>query len=582
MRKFLDPLDSTSICELRGLKADGSVGLQTVVPPGIHVSGEPIEFVEQGSPAEIAADLLSSSLAKVATAALLAKHWPVHGRHLAMLALAGILARDGWPIAEAKKFCHAVYCAVPTHDPKAIDRSDSEVDSTYEKHAAGQEITGFPKLAEVVNRSVLSTALEWLGMEIPDWRTSLICGKSGPKPILANACDAFRNASEWANVLAFDEFSLRVVADNPTPWNKGGTWTNDDDLRACEWLHRQGIFASTRVANEAIEVISRERAFHPVRDFLCGLPVWDNIERTPHWLTVCFGAPDDAYTRAISSRWLISAVARIFQPGCQVDHVLTLIGPQGIMKSTALRTLTGADWFTDRLSDLGSKDSMVELQGKWIVEISELSAVRRSQLEATKSFLTRRSDFFRPHYGRRAEDFRRQCVFCASTNDSEIFTDSSGNRRFWPIQCTKIDIEALREYRELLWAEAYARYKAGEPWWLESPELTALAESEQAKHYEGGARDELITSWILDPQRRERVHSWDEELPWHGSRPGKINIQDILVHCFGIPVAQLKPSDSREVGRCLRHLGWNVGVQENSGPHRGKRFCIAPAKAKDF
>jgi putative DNA primase/helicase len=236
----------------------------------------------------------------------------------------------------------------------------------------------------------------------------------------------------------------------------------------------------------------------------------------------------------------------------------------------------GSEWFSDHLSDLGNKDSRMEMLGRWIIELSELDRVRRGDLARIKAFLTCRVDVFRPPYGRRVEAIPRQCVFCATVNDSEILTDPSGGRRFWPVETTKVDIDSLRNCRDQLWAEAYARYQQGEAWWLESEELTALAEAEQAKHYEPGPRDELIEAWIKAPQQREKAHGWDEDLPWQGSRPGKINISDVLVHCFGIPIKDISPSDSHEVGRCLRHLGWKIGEQETAGLYRGKRYCISP------
>src|SRR5207253_4184444 len=106
-------------------------------------------------------------------------------------------------------------------------------------------------------------------------------------------------------------------------------------------------------------------------------------------------------------------IARVERPGAQCDHTLTLVGPQGIMKSTALRVLAGDAWFSDHLSDLGNKDSRLEMLGKWIIELSELDRVRRGELERVKAFLTCRVDNFRLPYARRVEAVTRQCVFAA-------------------------------------------------------------------------------------------------------------------------------------------------------------------------
>lgn len=168
-RQFRDPGDKKALVELRGLKADGSIGLQTVVPPSVHKeTGEPIQFElgNNGDPAKVAAEGLVTAVERVAAAALLARHWPERGaRHHAMLALAGILCRAEWPLEEAKQFCKALYQTVPTHDPQAIGRSEREVGDTYGKHASGGETTGIPTLTELVGGKTVQRALEWLRID---------------------------------------------------------------------------------------------------------------------------------------------------------------------------------------------------------------------------------------------------------------------------------------------------------------------------------------------------------------------------------------------------------------------------------
>jgi putative DNA primase/helicase len=133
-------------------------------------------------------------------------------------------------------------------------------------------------------------------------------------------------------------------------------------------------------------------------------------------------------------------------PGCQVDHTLLIEGPQGIQKSKSLRTLAGDEWFADHISGFGTKDSRIELAGKWIFEFSELR-VRRGEIERVKAFLTARTDHFRLPYSRRAEDVPRSCVFAASVNDETSLTDETGNRRFWPVKCGVIDVDGIGKDR---------------------------------------------------------------------------------------------------------------------------------------
>ena len=285
----------------------------------------------------------------------------------------------------------------------------------------------------------------------------------------------------------------------------------------------------------------------------------------------------------MGQRWLISGAARIFQPGCQCDYTLLLEGPQGIKKSSALHALAGDPWFTDHIHDLGSKDSRMDLHGKWIIELSELVSMRRAEVERVKAFLTARTDHFRVPYGRRSEDVPRSCVFAASTNDETPFVDSTGNRRFWPVHCGHIDVEGIRRDRDQLWAQAYALYKAGEVWWLETKELNDLARSEQEQRYEPGVWDSAILDWADDPHQREELAGGTSKVtipvtPWDGSEPGKVTISDILVHAIGKPLDRCTQADRNQVARCLTHDGWKMKQNWSRGPTRGKRFYMKPTE----
>jgi hypothetical protein len=127
-------------------------------------------------------------------------------------------------------------------------------------------------------------------------------------PVLANAIAAFRHAPEWGGVLAFNEFGLGTVVLKPAPWGVvlKGEWTDHEDRLAAEWLQRQGILVSVDVAGQAVQTAARDYPFHPVRTYLTGLQ-WDGVERVDRWLTSYLGADDTEYSRAVGSRWLISA-----------------------------------------------------------------------------------------------------------------------------------------------------------------------------------------------------------------------------------------------------------------------------------
>jgi predicted P-loop ATPase len=380
------------------------------------------------------------------------------------------------------------------------------------------------------------------------------------RSLLTNAMALLRESPEWADVLAYNEFSLYVTTKNPAPWQKAGgaNWTDYDDSRTTEWLQRHDVLISTPVTAEAVQTVAKENRFHPVRDYLNSLQ-WDQTPRLDNWLSGYLGVEHSPFVAAVGTRWMISAVARIFRPGCQADYTLLLEGPQGIQKSTALQILAGDDWFTDHISDLGSKDSRIELHGKWIIEFSELATVRRGELEKVKAFLTARIDHFRMPYGRRSEAVPRSCIFAASVNDQTPFTDPTGNRRWWPVRCGAIAIGALRRDRDQLWAEAYDRFKSGKVWWLETAELNQLATSEQDERYDPGVWDDVILGWIENPTQRldfEDSNAVGIPVEPYDSDETRVTVADVLLHCIGKSLDHMTQADRNQVARCLIHAGW--------------------------
>jgi len=382
------------------------------------------------------------------------------------------------------------------------------------------------------------------------WRDGLLLNLNGTvKPVLANAITALRGAPEWAGVLAYNEFAHFTVLQKSTPWMKLGVevpaeWTPNHDTLTTEWLHHQGIFVSVDVTGQAVEAVARERPFHPVRAYLKDL-IWDGKHRLETWLPEYLGVDPSPYAAAVGSRWMISAVARVFEPGCKADCCLILEGEQGIRKSTALRVLA-RPWFTDEIADLGSKDAALQTRGVWVIEIAELDSMSRSDVGKIKAFMSRMTDRFRPPYGKRPIDSPRQCVFAGSVNHGTYLRDETGGRRFWPVQCKApvIDVDALADVRDQLWAEATYLYFDGKPWWLDSVSLNREAAEEQADRYEGDPWDELILEWA---SLRESV-----------------SIAEVLTNCLEKKKDMWTQWDRNRVARCLRANGWiryRVGVR---------------------
>jgi predicted P-loop ATPase len=388
-----------------------------------------------------------------------------------------------------------------------------------------------------------------------NWRDQLLLNlNSTVKPLLANAITALRDAPEWNGVLAYDEFAHVTVLLRPAPWMKPGAqlpaeWSPNDDILATEWLHHQEISVSSDVTGQAVEAVAHESPFHPVRAYLKDL-AWDGTHRLDTWLADYLGADPSPYSSAVGARWMISAVARVFEPGCKADCCLILEGDQGIKKSTALRALA-QPWFTDEIADLGSKDAAMQTRGVWIIEIAELDSLSRADVGKIKAFMSRMTDRFRPPYGKRTITSPRQCVFAGSVNHGTYLRDETGGRRFWPVECKApaIDVDGLAECRDQLWAEATALYFDGKPWWLDSVSLNQKAAEEQADRYEGDPWDELILKWTED---RESV-----------------SITDVLGLCLDKKKDTWTQWDKIRVARCLRAQGWK---RFNSGSRLSREW----------
>ena len=414
------------------------------------------------------------------------------------------------------------------------------------------------------------------------WRHQLITNDKGaPRDIVANAALILRSDPRFLGRLRFDElYQAPFVAD--MPWRKGTewrSWSDVDDTELAYWCQLHGVILKPATCAAAVEMVASHHRHHAVRAYLEGL-TWDGSPRLDGWLETYLGAGIDvpvldaglseddlnreeptpsekyaAYLRSIGPKWMIAAVARIYRPGCKADYVLVLEGEQGLGKSTCLRILAGDDWFADEMSDLGSKDSAQDLRGKWIIELAEVAALRRAVLERMKAFISRNVDHYRPSYGRRSMDFPRQCVFAGTTNADAYLADETGNRRFWPVKVTGLCLGELVRDRDQLWAEAVARFNAGESWWLDR-EVEAFAAEEQEQRRQGDPWEEPIIDWLGRQSKAEHT------------------VADILRGALRREVGDWIQTDLNRVARCLRALGYervqvrDPAIKDGSGKSR--------------
>lgn len=381
------------------------------------------------------------------------------------------------------------------------------------------------------------------------WMGELQRGENGPYATVANTVLILGCDEEIAGTVAYDEFAHRVVITKPPPVpfigavQAAGPYPRsvaDTDVTLLQgYVQRTyAMRISQAIAQQAVLTAAEIHRVHPVREWLEGLR-WDGVRRVDNWLCHAFGTPQNAYHRAVGAKVLAAAVRRVRQPGCKFDHVMVLEGKQGRGKSRACAALFGQDWFTDNLShDLASKDAQQGMAGKWGIELAELNVLVRSTSQAAKAFFSRQVDYYRPPYGKSFVERPRQSVFIGTTNDADYLTDSTGNRRYWPVFCEKAEVAWISENREQLWAEAAEIEAEGEPLWLEDEALQRKALHQQSSRQAEDVWTNAIRRWLVDENKSE------------------VKVSDLLHYALGLQRAQQTRAAEMRVAAIIRADGW--------------------------
>jgi len=377
------------------------------------------------------------------------------------------------------------------------------------------------------------------------------------------------------DVFIYDIFADEVKIARCPPWEKPEQFrvhrlSDEDVTRFRCWLEVINVRLGTSDARAVMVAAAKRNVINPPMDYFelihNGLqdkngdwiqkPLWDKTPRLDTWLTYYCGADkqNEEYLKLVGSMWLIGAVARIYKPGCKFDTALILEGQQYEGKSEVFRTLStlgGKEYFCDDRIDFNNKDHLMALQGKLIYEMAELASFRYATDETTKAAVSKQVDRYRPPYGSVVTDRPRMFVIGGSVNpNGGYFKDPTGNRRYWPVLCSKIDLEALKNDTPQLWAEAVARYKSGERYWLLGDEYKlatieqhyrmeedALADDIQEKVAEitnnglsnnGFRTNDILKKLGIEPSKKtnliaNRVRNW---LTTHGYKEKRVRIED--------------------------------------------------------
>ena len=433
-----------------------------------------------------------------------------------------------------------------------------------------------------------------------DWLLDLETKKDGGfKDTIGNFELILENDPRF-NHIAWNSHASQLEVQDPSllPWKqvKPG-WTDNDEARLKTEIARTygGLYAPTKM-NDALLSTASARAFHPVRDYFTNLLPWDGVERLDTLLVDTLGAEDTPYVRAVTRKTFVAAHRRTFQPGCKFDHVLTLVGPQGVGKSTIFARMAG-QWFSDSLTitDMKDKTGAEKLLGNLIVELSELAGMRKAEAEPVKGFISRTEDKFRPAYGRTVQTYPRQCIIVGSTNADEGFLrDPTGNRRWWPVRVTgegwigkphDLDQATIDQ----LWAEARARDHAGEQLYL-TGEVLEAAEHIQAESVEADDRVGLVQeylnkvlpgNWDRLSLTARRIWLADETIsdadkaPDMWDKAGKrlsVSKIEIWAECFGRDPDAMRKIDSHEITAIMQQIdGWKDTGRRERLPIYGRQ-----------
>lgn len=263
---------------------------------------------------------------------------------------------------------------------------------------------------------------------------------------------------------------------------------------------------------------------------------WDGVERLDTWLADCLGADRNSHNDAVARNWPISMVARAYSPGCQVDTMPVLEGTMGRGKSRFLEVL-GSPWFASIQIAFGEKDFFQAIQGRWLIEVPDMSGFSRREHTQILATITTRVDVYRKSHGRVTEEHPRVTVFAATSETDDYLKDQRGIRRYWPVRCGHIDLDVLRQQREQIFAEAVSQYRAGATWY-EMPDQT-----EQEQQMRG--TDDPWTEHVL-------MYCSSRELSGQAVHPTKI-----LTDCLDFKTSELADSKKARVINILKAHGWH-------------------------
>lgn len=268
-------------------------------------------------------------------------------------------------------------------------------------------------------------------------------------------------------------------------------WKDSDDARFMAYMEKNyGIYNANKY-NQALAIVMEKNVYNPIKE-LIEYEVWDGVERIDNFLKdilkcECVDKSVESYYREVSRMIFYGGIARLYTPGVKFDYMPILIGEQGVGKSTIVDWLALNTQYYKEVTTIDGKDGIECLEGGWICEFSELLAMtRQKDVQSMKAFVTRTADKYRKPYDKYVSTIPRKCIFIGTTNDSEFLTDTTGNRRYLPVEVSIPrgelfdNEEYIKHYILECWREALVKMKKKKDFYLSIPhEYQDIVESMQ-------------------------------------------------------------------------------------------------------
>jgi predicted P-loop ATPase len=477
---------------------------------------------------------------------------------------------NAFDLVRLHKFGHLDINAQTAGTPRAPsykEMSDFALSNASVRAAMARE--AFKSAEEDFGGAVSLSEAEELGL---DWAAELEVTKQGAyKASAKNFSLILKNDPALKGAFMLNLFDNKRYVCRDMPWRKvpqPEPMRNVDYSGVRSYIEKVYGISSAQKVDDAVALELERLSFHPVRDYLNSLQ-WDGEPRVDTLLIDYFGAGDTPYTREAARKTLAAAAARVFWPGIKFDLVLTLVGDEGTGKSTFISKL-GNGWASDTFLTVHGKESFEQLQGAWLVEMAELSGLRKAEVEAIKHYITKQQDTFRPAYARTPETFKRQCVFIGTTNNESFLRGATGNRRFIPVdvdrrQASKSVFSITQQEVDQIWAEAVQIWRSGEKLYM-SEEASKIALAEQAGHSTEDERRGLILDYLEVPLPEGwRSYSLEERKMYLEERPEKpgakqrqtVCVAEIWCECLLKSRSEMTNYKTREINDILRSLpGW--------------------------